>query len=258
MRTTIGRTGRPTHRRPLAPGRRRPPRWRSGPTRRSPRNTRRRNDPISPFAKIEAKCPRSPTKPAVHPAPGDEHPRWRAVGRIALVLGVLLVLAGGAWYGHYWWTTGRYLVSTDDAYVGAKNATLSAKVMGYVSEVAVDDNARVHEGDVIARIDDGDYQLAVEAARDNVATQQATVDRIGRADRRPAGRRGPGEGAARVRSGRRKARASSSSSGSRTSRRATTRAVRRSNRRRPAAIRAMPRCRRPKRRSKRRRPMSTC
>jgi membrane fusion protein (multidrug efflux system) len=63
--------------------------------------------------------------------------------------------------------------------MGAKNATLSAKVTGYVSEVSVDDNARVHEGDVIARIDDGDYQLAVEAARDNVAIQQATVGRIG-------------------------------------------------------------------------------
>jgi membrane fusion protein (multidrug efflux system) len=86
----------------------------------------------------------------------------------------------GGWYGHYWWTTGRYLVSTDDAYVGAKNATLSAKIIGYVSEVLVADNAHVREGDVIARIDDGDYQLAVQTARDNIVTQQATVDRIGK------------------------------------------------------------------------------
>ena len=115
----------------------------------------------------------------MQPAAGDQKPRWRAVRRVALVLGILLVLAAGAWYGHYWWTTGRFLVSTDDAYVGAKNATLSAKVTGYVSEVGVEDNAHVHEGDVIARIDDGDYQLAVETAHDNIATQQATVDRIG-------------------------------------------------------------------------------
>ena len=118
-------------------------------------------------------------KPAVQPAAGDQTTRWRAARRIALVLGILLILAGGTWYSHYWWTTGRYLVSTDDVYVGAKNATLSAKVMGYVAEVAVDDNAHVREGDVIARIDDGDYQLAVQTARDNIATQQATVDRIG-------------------------------------------------------------------------------
>jgi membrane fusion protein (multidrug efflux system) len=99
---------------------------------------------------------------------------------IALVLGGLLALGVAGWYGQYWWTTGRYLVSTDDAYVGAKNATLAAKITGYVADVAVDDNAHVREGDVIARIDDGDYQLAVKTAHDNIATQQATVDRIGK------------------------------------------------------------------------------
>jgi membrane fusion protein (multidrug efflux system) len=99
---------------------------------------------------------------------------------IALVLGTLLALGVAGWYGQYWWTTGRYLVSTDDAYVGAKNATLAAKITGYVADVAVDDNAHVREGDVIARIDDGDYQLAVKTAHDNIATQQATVDRIGK------------------------------------------------------------------------------
>jgi membrane fusion protein, multidrug efflux system len=106
--------------------------------------------------------------------------RGRAAKKLALVLVALLALVAAGWYGEYWWTTGRYLVSTDDAYVGAKNATLAAKITGYVADVAVDDNAHVHEGDVIARIDDGDYQLAVKTARDNIATQQATVDRIGK------------------------------------------------------------------------------
>jgi len=106
--------------------------------------------------------------------------RRRTAGKLGLLLVVLLLLAGGTGYGRYWWTTGRYLVSTDDAYVGAKNATLSAKITGYVSAVLIADNAHVREGDVIARIDDGDYQLAVQTARDNIATQEATVDRIGR------------------------------------------------------------------------------
>jgi membrane fusion protein (multidrug efflux system) len=92
----------------------------------------------------------------------------------------VLALAGGAWYGNHWWIAGRFQVSTDDAYVHADNTTLAAKVAGYVTRVAVDDNAYLHAGDVIATIDDGDYRLAVEAARDKVATQQATVDRIGR------------------------------------------------------------------------------
>jgi membrane fusion protein (multidrug efflux system) len=106
----------------------------------------------------------------------------RRVSRTKALLGVALIalIAGGGWYGHYWWTAGRYLVSTDDAYVGAKNTTLSAKVSGYVSIVLVDDNAPVHAGDVIAKIDDGDYVLAVDSARNKVATQQATIERIGK------------------------------------------------------------------------------
>ena len=50
---------------------------------------------------------------------------------------------------------------------------------GYIANVAVTDNARVHAGDVIATLDDGDYRLAVESARNKVATQQATIARIG-------------------------------------------------------------------------------
>jgi membrane fusion protein (multidrug efflux system) len=103
------------------------------------------------------------------------------LGRRALFGAALLLMAGAAGdFGYRWWTVGRFIQSTDDAYVSAHNTTLAAKVAGYVSNIAVEDNARVHEGDVIATIDDGDFKLAVASARDKVATQQATVDRIGR------------------------------------------------------------------------------
>jgi membrane fusion protein (multidrug efflux system) len=90
---------------------------------------------------------------------------------------VALVAAG--WFGVEWLTVGRFTVSTDDAYVQAYNTTLAAKVPGYVANVAVTDNTRVHAGDVIATIDDGDYRLAAESARNKVATQEATIARIG-------------------------------------------------------------------------------
>ncbi len=96
------------------------------------------------------------------------------------MFGAVAALAAGAWYGHYYWTVGRFLVSTDDAYVGAKTATIGAKVSGCVTEVAIDDNAHTRAGEVMVRIDDGDYQLAVQTAKDNVATEQATIDRIGK------------------------------------------------------------------------------
>jgi membrane fusion protein (multidrug efflux system) len=97
-----------------------------------------------------------------------------------VVAGVLAaaVLAIGAWYGAEWWTVGRFQVTTDNAYVGAKNATLAAKIAGYVAGVAVEDNAAVHAGSVIATIDDGDYRLAAEQAHAKVATQKAVIARL--------------------------------------------------------------------------------
>ena len=103
----------------------------------------------------------------------------KPIVRAAAVAGLLLALGGASYYGHYYWTAGRYFVSTDDAYVGAKSATLSPKVSGYIRDIAVADNARVALGDVIAHIDDGDYRLAVQTARDQIAVQHAAIERLG-------------------------------------------------------------------------------
>jgi membrane fusion protein (multidrug efflux system) len=103
------------------------------------------------------------------------------LGRRLLVGAALLLAVGTAGdFGYRWWTVGRFIESTDDAYVGAHNTTLAAKVAGYVASIAVEDNTRVKAGDVIATIDDGDFSLAVDSARDKLATQEATVERIGR------------------------------------------------------------------------------
>ncbi len=99
--------------------------------------------------------------------------------KLALGTVAALAAAGAAWFGYHWWTVGRFTVSTDDAYVEAYNTTVAAKVSGYVASVPVTDNTHVHAGDVIATIDDGDYKLAVDSAREKVATQQATIARIG-------------------------------------------------------------------------------
>jgi len=104
------------------------------------------------------------------------------ISRKAALIGATAVVAlvAGGWYGGHWLTTGRFIVSTDDAYVRADATTLAAKISGYVSAIGIADNTYVHTGDVIARIDDGDYRLAVDTARDRLATQQATVARIGK------------------------------------------------------------------------------
>jgi len=138
-----------------------------------------KTDPdAAPGAKLpEAREPQVPV-PATKAEVGAKPKRRRKLALIGA--GAALAIAAGGWFGYNYFTVGRFIVSTDDAYVHADATTLAAKVSGYVSTIGVADNARVHAGDVIARIDDGDYRLAVDAARDKVATQQATVVRIGR------------------------------------------------------------------------------
>jgi membrane fusion protein, multidrug efflux system len=97
------------------------------------------------------------------------------------LIGVGLLLALGlASYGAYYLLVGRFYISTDDAYVRANSTMLGARVSGHIAAILPGDNALVHTGEVILRIDDGDYRIAVDAARTRIATQQATIDRIGR------------------------------------------------------------------------------
>jgi membrane fusion protein (multidrug efflux system) len=98
--------------------------------------------------------------------------------RFILFLAALAVLGGAGWYGYDWWTNGRFIVSTDDAYVGADSATIAPKVAGYIKSIAVTDNARVKAGDPLVTIDDSDFRIALSQAEAQVATAEATVNRV--------------------------------------------------------------------------------
>src|SRR4051812_27034082 len=123
---------------------------------------------------VSQPAPGAPVAPAAKAAPKS--------GRRRLVLiGIITLLAlAAAGYGANYWLVGRFLVSTDDAYVRANNTMLGSRVSGHVAAIMPRDNALVHSGDVVLRIDDGDYRIAVDAARTRIATQQATIERLGR------------------------------------------------------------------------------
>jgi len=126
-----------------------------------------------------------PEKPAVAKPVADEAPAVSASpkpGKRKMVfMGVAALLALAAIsYGVHWVLVGRFHVSTDDAYVRANSTTLGARVSGHISAIFPQDNALVHAGEAIFKIDDGDYRIAVNAARSRIETQQATIDRIGR------------------------------------------------------------------------------
>ncbi len=102
----------------------------------------------------------------------------RSLRRFILPVALVAALGYGGWTGYDWFIYGRFLVSTDDAYVKTDMSVLAAKVPGYIATVPVVNNASVKAGDVLATIDDGDYRLAVQAAKDKIATQDATIERI--------------------------------------------------------------------------------
>jgi membrane fusion protein (multidrug efflux system) len=104
----------------------------------------------------------------------------RSIRSLILPAIIIAAVGYGGLKGYDWFVNGRFLVSTDDAYVGADTAIIAAKVAGHISLVSAADNSFVHKGDLLIKIDDGDYQLAVTTAKDKIATQDATIARIGR------------------------------------------------------------------------------
>src|SRR3569832_1133359 len=91
----------------------------------------------------------------------------------------LLALAATA-YGVHWFLVGRFHIATDDAYVRTNTPVLGARVSGHIAAIFPRDNSVVHAGDVVFKIDDGDFRIAGDAARTRMQTQQATLARIGR------------------------------------------------------------------------------
>jgi membrane fusion protein (multidrug efflux system) len=128
-----------------------------------------RRRPVDPPAEAER-----PSAPSASPAAKPGKRKFVFMGLFAL----LALAAIG--YGVYYVFIGRFYISTDNAYVRANNTTLGARVSGHVAAILPADNSIVRAGEVVFRIDDGDYRIAVDAARSRIATQQATIDRIGR------------------------------------------------------------------------------
>jgi membrane fusion protein (multidrug efflux system) len=103
------------------------------------------------------------------------HPSRQAIKRAALALAVALGVAGAADFGYDYLTTGRYLETTDDAYVKADSTIISPKVSGYIAEVLVGDNQPVKAGQLLAKIDDRDFRSALDQANADVAASEAAV-----------------------------------------------------------------------------------
>jgi membrane fusion protein, multidrug efflux system len=97
-------------------------------------------------------------------------PGGRVRRRLLIGIAGALVLAAGAWFGLPWVRLTLSTVSTDDAYVNSHVTFVAPRVQGQVSRVLVDDNNRVHRGDVLVELDKQPFE-------DAVAVKQAAVDK---------------------------------------------------------------------------------
>jgi membrane fusion protein (multidrug efflux system) len=94
---------------------------------------------------------------------------------LAVIGGGLLLLLAALWFGINWFTTGRFIESTDDAYVGGDITTIAPKISGIISQIAITDNQTVHAGDLLVKIDDRDFIAAAQKAQAAVAGDQAAL-----------------------------------------------------------------------------------
>jgi membrane fusion protein, multidrug efflux system len=127
---------------------------------------------------FEAERAISPREIGADAAPISATPAKPRAGlrRILMVTAGLAVLGVGGWYGYDYWTVGRFEISTDDAYVQADNVTIAPKISGYLVEVLAQDNQPVKAGQVLARIDDRDFKVALDQAKADVQAAQAVID----------------------------------------------------------------------------------
>ncbi len=96
---------------------------------------------------------------------------------IAFALGAsLLALAIGG--GYVYVDYAQHFASTDDAFIAARQIAIAPKVSGYITQVPVTDNQHVAQGDVIARIDDRDFRVALNQADAQVTAAQASIQNI--------------------------------------------------------------------------------
>jgi membrane fusion protein (multidrug efflux system) len=107
-----------------------------------------------------------PTEPV--PVLKPHHRPWKLI--VAVVVVVVVVVASVPWLIKVFTT-----VSTDDAYVNGHVTFVAPRVAGQVARVLVDDNNRVHKGDLLVQLDPEPFQVQVNIAQSAVDAAQADL-----------------------------------------------------------------------------------
>ncbi|MCW6507062.1 HlyD family secretion protein [Lichenifustis flavocetrariae] len=111
-------------------------------------------------------------------ADGDEKGPgvWATLRKHPVAVGVAaVVLVAGIVLGVLWYLYSRHFENTDDAFIDGRPVSVSPQVTGNIVSVPVTDNQVVHAGDLLAVIDERDYQATLHQAVAQIAQARATV-----------------------------------------------------------------------------------
>ena len=125
--------------------------------------TARRDAPREQPARPPQEQPSRPVERRSEPEKAPRTPRRRLVRWVLFALLPLALIAGG-----YWYVAGGRVMSTDNAYVEADKVGISTDVSGIVKEIDVGNNQHVEDGQVLFRLDDLPFRLALERAEAQV------------------------------------------------------------------------------------------
>ncbi|HDS1697089.1 MULTISPECIES: HlyD family secretion protein [Pseudomonas] len=109
------------------------------------------------------------------PSETEQRPSAKTHRRLAYTASGSLAAITLLAFTSYWFSTGRYLETTDDAYVRSDWVALSPRVAGYVAEVEVADDQPVKAGDVLVRLQNRDYRARLDQAQAGVTAAQAAL-----------------------------------------------------------------------------------
>ncbi len=114
---------------------------------------------------IDDKRPVTPAVESTRTEAPDRRPRRRWLRPLLLLLGPIAVIGAGS---YLYFTGGRY-VGTENAYLKADTVMVAAEVSGLIVDVPVHENQHVAQGDVLFRIDDRPYKIALDQAEARLA-----------------------------------------------------------------------------------------
>jgi membrane fusion protein (multidrug efflux system) len=129
-----------------------------------------------------AEAPAAPAAPITQAADSGTVPQKKGgrklLKRTLIGAALLAGVAYGCDWGYNYWTVGRFIESTDDAYVKADYTSVAPKVAGYIGTVTVKDNDVVKAGQLLATIDDRDFQNALNQAKADVKSADAAITNL--------------------------------------------------------------------------------